>query len=98
MLLKVTTASFLARCRVGRQREAEEWLESDKESDGGLCEVGNLVEVQAARREIRNLVDQPSIFRADAEVMRHIEIDAAAVHERRLRLAGDSARGGFVCR
>ena len=60
--------------------------------------MGDLVEVQAVQREIRNLVDEPAILGTHSEVVSEIEIDAAAVNERGFSLSFDAIDRDPICR
>src|SRR6266436_4811422 len=66
-------------------------LKSEVESDGGLCEVGDLVELQTVDREVRHLVYESTIFGAFSKVPRDVEIHSVAVEKPRLRLRGSAA-------
>src|SRR5262245_12142073 len=72
------------------QRARSGELESDKKSDGRLCEVGNFVEVQTVQCEVWNFEHETSIFGAHAKRTCQVEIDAASVYKRCLRLPVDT--------
>src|SRR5205814_4455344 len=61
-------------------------LESDKESDGGLCQVREFVETESVEPKVGDLVYQAAILRANTKVLRNIEIGSAAIHESATRL------------
>src|SRR5258707_280145 len=61
-------------------------LESDKESDGRLCEVGDFVEVQSIHIEIGRLKHKPAIFCANTKIARDIKVSSSAINERSFRL------------
>jgi hypothetical protein len=66
---------------VSGQRACSGESESEKESDGGLCQVSEFVEVELAEPKIGDLVYKPAILGAYSKVIRDIEIGAAAIDE-----------------
>src|SRR5215510_2501708 len=72
--------------------------ESEKESDGGLCQVSEFVEVELAEPKVGNLVYQSAILGAHTKATRDIEIGAAAVDESTSRLLVQSRHDEFVGR
>ena len=73
-------------------------LESDKESDGRLCQVSEFVEVECVESEVGNFVYEPAILRANPKVLRDIEIGAAAIHESAPRLSFRSGHDELLSR
>src|SRR5437867_12689641 len=73
-----------------------EGLESDKESDGGLCQVSEFVEIESVEPKVWNLVYEPAIFGANTKVPCNIEIRAAAIHEGAARLSFRSGHEEFL--
>jgi len=78
-------------------REGRE-LESDKESDGRLCQVSEFIEVECVQFKVGNFVYEPAIFRADTKVLRDIEIGATAIYESASCLAFRSGHDELLCR
>src|SRR5439155_24437800 len=56
------------------------------ESEGRLCEVGEFVEIECGDTKVGDFVHKPAILRTQSEVVRDIEIRAAAVHKGSTRL------------
>src|SRR2546425_10520714 len=58
-----------------RGRRAYRWeLESEKESDGGLCQVSDFVEVEGVELKVGNLVHEAAILGAHTKVGCDVEI------------------------
>src|SRR2546426_8686518 len=56
-------------------------LKSEKESDGGLCEVGHFVHVQCGRVKVGGFVYETPIFRPHTKVASETVLEPAAVQE-----------------
>ena len=72
-------------------------LESEKESDGWLCKVGDFIEVQAVECEIGDVIDKTAVFGTHAEVACNVVIQTAAINKRRFGLPAHAISTRPVC-
>src|SRR5262245_38701799 len=73
-------------------------LEAEIESNGRVCQVSKVIEVERIESEIRNFVDKPTILRAHAEVPNDVDIGAATVDEGATRLTVGSGHDELFSR
>src|SRR5262249_44577780 len=97
LTVRLDKMDFVTRIRTSRSQD-KAGLEPEEESNGGLCKVSNLVRIESAQTEVRDFVQQASVFRSHAEFVRHVEIDATAVHECRFRLTVRSTHDDLIRR
>jgi hypothetical protein len=90
-----SAAGFAAGFATGR---ANGGLELEIQSDGGLCEVGNFVDIEPAGIEVGRLIDVAAIFRANTNMFCKIPVHAATIKKRPSCLAVDAVDAAFICR
>ena len=97
VLLKNARRPFLVR-PAGTLKGEKGELESEEETQGRLCQVGELVEIEPVDIEVGDLVHKAAIFRAHTKVARDVEVGSAAVNEGSARLSFGAAHDKLLSR